>query len=1255
MRIVDIGAGTGANQSFLKAEKALQSSGYDVEVFSFSSENLDSDERMFQECLGLIKSADFIVLRLHGGTAYFKKFPRMKEILLSLDAPIFIQSEIQEEMHELKYLFKLADSNFNIVNTYIQLAGEENSKALFLWALKYLANLDISVPEPIYPKIDGVYHPDFEKDISLEDYIGKLDSCRPTVGIMFWQGQWLTGDLKAVDALIRSLEIEGMSVLPVFCQSAPNTVTGSLGVRKVVEQYFIKDNQTIIDVLILNMGFSQLSLSSPGDGKTKEAIFNFFNLLDVPVLQAMTTYYSYDEWNESIQGLGAMEISSNIVWPEYDGQIITVPIASIESGEGHGTREAVPIMPRISKVARLAKKWAQLRKTPVSERKLAIILHQNPPRSDGIGGAFGLDAPQSVVEMLGSLRKAGYNVENIPENGNEVVEEILAGVSNDCEWLSPEDMKTRASALIPESQYREWFETIPQLPASQICRDWGEPPGDFFVCDKSLVIPGVKNGNIFIGLQPPRGFLEQVETMYHNTDLVMPHHYLAYYRWLKEEFGVHAIIHLGTHGTLEWLPGKAVGMSDNCFPDIVLDDIPNLYPYIMDNPGEGIQAKRRSWAVILDHLIPAMARADGYDAILDLEIKLQDYFRAKSGIENVKTEQLLEDIYHDIIELELLNDLHLKNDITPEEIETELERLYDYLCDVKDNIIKDGLHIFGRAPSGKRFEEMVYSLTRIKNGQVPSLRESIARNMGLELRDLQDNPAELHLGKGNLKGILLEEVDELAKELIDKMGERNYDSKQCFTICDAHFPNHNEKIRQVVSHICASIAPNLRKSTEEMLNCMRGLDGAYVPPGLSGSPTRGNSHLIPTGKNFYSIDPAVIPTPASWEVGKGLAEQMIEKHINEEGTYPESVGIVVFATDTMKTGGDDIAYILWLMGLRPLWSARGGVITGLEVIPLEELGRPRVDVTLRISGLFRDAFPNLVDLIDEGVETIAMLDESDDENYLRKHLQQDLIDSIKEGLSKQEAQERALVRIFGCPPGTYGVGVGELVESSKWSEKKDLADTYVTWGAHAYTRKLKGEKMPDLFKQRLARLDVTVKNHNSREMDILDNDDDFMYHGGMVASVNTYGNKNPVSVVGDSSDPDRLKTRTIDEEGRFVFRSRILNPKWLEGLKPHGYRGAQELSAMVDYAFGWDATADMMDDWMYQAVSEKFLFDEETKQWIEENNPYALRQMAGRLLEAVQRGMWDADDETVQKLTEIYLETEDILEGMNLIYRPLLR
>ncbi|WP_321428718.1 cobaltochelatase subunit CobN [uncultured Methanolobus sp.] len=1244
MKIVDIGGGTGKDQALIEAVAKINNEGYEAELFPETTENLDYSEKAFVHTLEKVKQADFVILRFHGAIPNFKKFSRLKEVLEIINSPVFLLSEIPEEMQEFRYLFTLPDTKYEQVNRYVRLGGEENARGMVFWAIRNIAGKDVDVPEPVFPRTEGIYHPDYDISVSFEDYRKTLDSEKATVGILFWQGQWLMKDLEPIDLMIRELEKEGMNTMPVFFQTTPNRITGALGISKVIKQFFLESDVPLINLLIINTGFSQISLSSPGDGRNCDLPENFFDKLNVPVIQSMTTFHSYDDWKNDAQGLHFMELSSNVIWPEYDGQIITVPMATTATDASSGSWKKEPIAERVNKLARIARSYCLLKKTPASERKIAILLHQNPPRSDSVGGAYGLDAPESVVNMLHSLNQLGYHLERIPESGNELVREILEGVSNDCEWLSEREMMERAAGLVDNEMYRQWFEKIPQKSQQQMIRDWGVPPGEILEADNKIIVPGVRNGNIFIGLQPLRGFLEQAMGIYESTDLVMPHQYLAYYRWLKEEFGAQAIIHMGTHGTLEWLPGKGVGLSDECFPDIVLDDLPHFYPYIVDNPGEGAQAKRRSRATIIDHLIPSMMRADSYGELQEIEIKLQDYFSAKNARDETKTKQLLGDIYQDVKENNLLNDLKLLEDISAEELEKHLKQLYRYLCDVKDNLIKDGLHVFGKVPADNRFTELIYSLTRLKNGSVPSLREGVGEYMGFsDIRELQENASEMHLEHGSLKGVLLEELDSKAYEFICKLDEADYEYDVCCKIASQMFPE-SFPVAETMKYICQTLAPALKSTTDELKNITRGLDCGYVPPGPSGAPTRGNAHLLPTGKNFYSIDPALIPTPAAWEVGKTLADQMVEKYIEEEGCYPENVGVVVFATDTMKSGGDDIAYILWLMGLRPVWSARGGIVTGIEVIPANELGRPRMDVTLRISGLFRDAFPNLVHLIDDGVNMISVLDESEEENYLLKHLQRELLDSIKAGMNEEHAREKALVRIFGCPPGTYGAGVGELVEVSKWDSGEDLANMYLAWGGHAYGRKFNGEKLPELFRARLSQLDVTVKNHNSREIDILDNDDDYIYHGGMISCVKSFGNKDPFSLVGDSSDPESPGTRTLEEEGRFIFRSRVLNPKWLEGLKEHGYRGAQELSILVDYAFGWDATTGMMDDWMYQSLADKFIFDEETKQWIEENNPYALRQMSGRLLEAVQRGMWDTDDETVRKLTDIYMEGEDTLE-----------
>jgi cobaltochelatase CobN len=726
--------------------------------------------------------------------------------------------------------------------------------------------------------------------------------------------------------------------------------------------------------------------------------------------------------------------------------------------------------------------------------------------------------------------------------------------------------------------------------------------------------------------------------------MVMPHHYVAYYRWMKNVFGAQVVVHMGTHGTLEWLPGKGNAMSEECYPDLVFEDMPHVSPYIINDPGEMVEVKRRSWAAVLDHLPPAMMRAEGYGDLAQLDSVLQEFLRAKRGGEKQKAGELAEEIHDIVIARNLTNDLGLPEGADRDVIAENAERLYDYICEVRDAIIKDGLHIFGTPPQNERFTEMIYALMRLENGKVPSLRESIASAMGLSLRELMANPSEFSPQHNMTYGALIDRIDERSRNLIEIMAGCRYDREKTLAAIRQEFGDSATDLETCAAFICDDLKGRLDLTTDEITNMAKGLGAGYIPPGPSGDPTRGNAHLLPTGRNAYSIDPASVPTRAAWKTGKTLADQMVERYIKEKGEHPQRVGIVVWATDTMRTGGDDIAYLLWLMGLKPVWSDRGGAVTGLEVIPAKEHGRPRIDVTLRISGLFRDTFPGLVHMIDEGVEMIASLDESGDVNYLAAHLKQDLLEKMKTGMPEHEARDQALIRIFGDPPGNHGCGVGEVVHASAWKDRKDLADVYTTWGAHAYGRNHRGEKVAELFREQFGRLDATVKNRVSREFDILDVDDDYQILGGMNACVKAYGDKDPVCVIGEASDPKNIKTRLLDEEVRFVFRSRILNPRWIEGLKPHGFRGVQEIMNTIEYTFGWDVTSDAIDDWEYQACAEHFLFDKENRQWIEENNPYALHSMAGRLLEAHQRGFWDADDETIKKLQEMYLETEDYYE-----------
>ena len=1214
-----------------------------IEVIQATAEILDEQEKEFQKILEILSGCNFLLISNHGSTTYFKKFNRLIAKAKQINLNTFVESSVREEMADYRSFFSGTDEDYNFIHSCIELGGLENTHSFLLWAGKILGGYQIEIPALKYPPTEGCYHPLYPDDISFESHLHRLDSEKPTIGIFIHQYYYIRKNLRAVDALIDAIEKRGLNVLTIFLITSPDDITGSLGISRIVYEYLIKDGAPIIDCLIMNMGFSQISLSDPGDGTKSDLPHNFFSDLNVPVIQIMTTIRPYEAWYPDMQGLSMMEISSSIIWPEFDGQIIGIPLGTSEEIDGK-KQIAVPITGRPERIAAMAHKWSELKRTPRSERKIAILLYQYTGEMDTLGDAGGLDTPQSLVEILEHLENEGYLVDHIPKDGNALIDEVIHGLTNDIRWITKDQMKERSIGFVDSDLYTEWFSQIPEKNQKKITADWGKPPGELFEIEKKLCIPGIMNGNIFIGIQPPRGYFEQIETLIHSTDLVMPHHYLAYYRWIKHIFGAHAVIHLGTHGTLEWLPGKGNALSEECYPDLIFEDMPHLYPYIINDPGEGMEAKRRTWAVLLDYLISAMMRAEGYGELSELDSILQEYLRAKSGGEAKKAASLIEEARIIVIDKNFTKDLGLSDEVTITEIEAHAERLYDYICELRDTIIKDGLHIFGVPPKGERFNEMIYSLTRLSNGQVPSLRECIAENQGLNFRNLLDNPSQYNSEFKKTNGMLIDIIDEKCRKIIGMISEQNYNYSDVLEKIKTQFGNDSSEIKKCIAFICNIVVPGLQGTTDEISNLISGLDGGYVPPGPSGDPTRGNVHLLPTGKNCYSIDPATIPTPASWKTGKSLADQMIERYITENGRYPENVGIVVWAIDTMRTGGDDIAYILWLMGLKPTWSDRGGAVTGLEVVPSSELGRPRIDVTLRISGMFRDSFPGLVNMIDEGVEIIASLDESEDINYLAAHLRHDLVLKIKDGISEDIAREMALIRIFGDPPGNHGGGVSDVVHASAWSERKDLADTFVNWGAHAYGRKFRGERVLELCRQQFGKLDATIKNRVSREWDVLDTDDEYMVLGGMNACVKTYGEKDPTSIMGDASDPENVKSRLLEEEIRFVVRSRVLNPAWFEGLKPHGFRGAQEVVTTVEYLFGWDATSDAVDDWEYQSITEHFLFNEANREWIEENNPYALHSISGRLLEANDRGLWNTDENTIEQLKSIYLSSDKKLE-----------
>lgn len=1215
------------------------------------------DENRIKSFVTTAAAADIIIISLHGGRESCPAFDPLIDKIEQMKkkgekCPWFHINPTggDEDAIDLaqKYSTQFGTLEWDNLNAYIKHGGAQNFKNLFFYIEKLLSKKKrVNIPEPEVLAHDGIYHPDLPDPLEIDQYIQKkIKKNRITIGIWFNQSYWVNNNLKFIDALIKTSEKLGANVIPVFHLRYKDKVLGNKGAGWVAEKYFKKNKKPLIDVLINPMMFS-LSLAD----KDYEHIYPD---LDVPVIQAMTTMQPFESWKESVQGMTTMEVSYAAAQPEFDGTVIGVPVASREQNEIDPLTKALvarymPIDERVEKLVRLAINWAKLSRKKNRDKKIAIVFHHYPPRNDRIGCAAGLDSFASVVELLNNLKGKGYIVEKIYRDGDELSCEIVSGMTCDQRWLMPEQMYEKAFARAQKSDYMPWHEQLPLSIRKKQNKDWGRMPGDLFVYNNELLFPGVMNGNFFLTVQPPRGYFENIDKIYHDMYLSCPHHYFAHYRYIKDIFKADAVIHVGKHGSLEWLPGKALGLSQQCSPDIAIMDIPNIYPYIINDPGEGTQAKRRSNACIVDHLTPAFTNADLYEGLAGVENHIREYQDAQRE-DPAKLVVLKPMIWEAAEKADLDKDLEITRDRAFEDFDLFLENLHSYLGDLKDTMINDGLHILGKAPEKERLKEFLVQLTRVDNGEIPSMRESVVRIMGYDYDFLLENRGKT-IKKGSTGSSLITEAHESALELVTilldlRRDDNSFSPKDIVDIIFDVFEKNSADLERVLAYIAENLLPDIEMTYQEMDSIAHALDGHFVLPGPSGAPTRGQADILPTGRNFYSVDPGRIPSPGAWEVGKSLGDALLKRYMDETGKYPSSVGIIVYGTATMRSRGDDIAEIFYLLGVKPVWHKTNQMVQGLEVIPLKELGRPRIDVLPRISGFFRDSFPLLVKRIDEAVKMVAALQEPLESNLIRSHVFSDMEKYKKQGMDSKKAFREASFRVFGCPPGTYGAGVSELVESKNWKTKEDLGNNYIRYSSHAYGEGSYGDQKPEVFKTLLSRMDVTVKNEDSREYDMMSCTDYYNYYGGLIAAGKTITGKLPFALMGDSSDPKRVKMRTTNEEAKHVLRSRLVNPKWIKGMMRHGYKGAGDISHVMDIMLGWDATAEVVEDFMYDSIADSYIFDEKVKEWMNKVNPYARQNILDKLLEAISRGMWNADKKTEEKLREEYLEIEGEIEGI---------
>jgi len=731
---------------------------------------------------------------------------------------------------------------------------------------------------------------------------------------------------------------------------------------------------------------------------------------------------------------------------------------------------------------------------------------------------------------------------------------------------------------------------------------WGPSPGSLFLNDAGeLVLATLQVGNVVILIQPPRGFGENPVAIYHDPDLPPSHHYLGAYRWIEHGFQADAVIHLGKHGSLEWLPGKNAALSASCGPDAAIGNLPLIYPFLVNDPGEGAQAKRRAHATIVDHLVPPMARAETYGDIARLEQLLDEHANI-AAMDPAKLPAVRGEIWSLMRAAEMHRDLGLEERPEDEEFDDFLLHVDGWLCEIKDAQIRDGLHVLGHQPTGEARVNLVLSILRAAQvwggvgNAVPGLRAALGLKEG----------AELHA---------VDETEARARELVEQMEAAGWDTSIVSTLHD------DPEVQRVLTFAAEQVIPRLARTTDELDAVVHALDGGFVPAGPSGSPLRGLVNVLPTGRNFYTVDPRAVPSRLAWQTGQAMADSLVQRYLDETGSYPASVGLSVWGTSAMRTSGDDVAEVLALLGVRPEWDEASRRVSKLSVVPLEELGRPRIDVTVRISGFFRDAFPHVVAMVDDAVRMVARLDEPDDQNYVRAHAQADL--------AEHGDQRRATTRVFGSKPGSYGAGVLQVIESGSWRDDNDLAEVYTAWGGFAYGRDLDGAPAADDMRANYRRIKVAAKNVDSAEHDIADSDDYFQYHGGMVATVRALTGADPKAYVGDSTSPDAVRTRTLSEETARVFRARVVNPRWIAAMQRHGYKGAFELAATVDYLFGFDATAGVVHDWMYAKLATEYVLDQTNQKFMRRSNPWALRGIVERLHEAADRGLWAEPDAEV--------------------------
>jgi cobaltochelatase CobN len=1066
--------------------------------------------------------------------------------------------------------------------TYWAHMGASNQVALLKYALTQAGIKGLSIPAP-EPSMDfGYYYPSPSKPgaaltggrvfATWDDFVawkqknGKARPGAPRIAVGFYKAAYYGGETELIDAVIANIERRGAEAIPIF--GYPGAVATE---RLLVDE----SGKSRADVML---GFF-FNFSGP------EAS-GYLAKVDIPVINLISLYgRSESEWRSSPMGLSFFEGTFNVAVPELAGTIAPTVVGSQEKLRDPDTGLTVvvrrPILPQVSMAVSRALRWATLRSMPNRDKRVGIVFYNYPAGKANIGASY-LNVAESISRILLRLESEGYDVGRSPVgralsgpaspppdlSANGVLQTLVAR-SRNVAGYAPGELQSLVdqggAVRVTMAEYNRWLNALSPPLKAKVLKDWGAPErSKLMAAGNAFIIPAVQYGKVALLPQPARGWGEDTEKLYHAKDLAPHHQYVAAYSWLRESFKANAVIHVGTHGTLEWLDGKDIGLSSDDAPDALIADLPHLYIYNVDVVGEGLVARRRGMAALVDHMVPPFRKGGLYPELAALGESINDYDRSLH--QNPELARAVGDkIREQVNKLGLAKDLGLDltkpNSLTDEAV----HRIQDQLLQLKGQNIPYGLHTFGKTPDKPLRDTTVDAIVSVDRRLLPKAAKVFAADM--DARIVQSGPRELD-------------------------------------------------------------------------NLMRGLRGGFITGGGGGEPIR-NPDSYPTGKNFYGIDPDKVPKPASYEMGIKLADQMLADHLKKHGKYPEKVSFVIWGDETMRHEGVVESQIFHLLGTKPVWDARGKVV-GVDVIPRSRLGRPRVDIV--IASAAEGMFNNVTRLMDQAVQKVKAMDEA--ENFVRKHYLSTKTILIQRGYTEKEADRRAGVRIFDEAPGEFNLNTSSIAAASgTWDTDKGMANDYLKKLGHGYGNGFWGESMEDVFRLALSGTEKIVHSSSTMLYGALDNDDMFMYTGGLATAIrNVDGTaKSPEIVVSNTRDPGRPEMTSIDKFIGTEFRSRYINPTWIEGMKKEGYAGAGEMRQFVEYLWGWDATVtETVDDAMWQETFGVYVEDKHKlgmKEFFDRNSPFAYQDITARMVETIRKGNWKANAATEKRLIQEYVDS----------------